>query len=303
MRTSRVSAALLRFACLLLLCACVGGSAEREAASARASASAGVAPIVARAEAAAASGDLDACVSAYREAFERTPWNPRIASSLVAAYVARAERERTKPGGAAGIALADEDLRAALVIAPKQRGLERSLAIVLLERADFARDDEQADAFRAEANALVPDLAAQAPALRMSAERRLDVAFDLLESDQLDAGIDQLEALVRDDPESTRGIRLLAQALVRKAGAQTERGDYAGARQSYTGAIELYARLLPCDGTRCDHAELVLAHRNRISAALDAPNFDEARAALAEAKGLGLSFPDLERKWPELRSR
>ena len=299
---SRVHAALLRLACLALSCACVGGSAEPKDASSGASDAAGVAPIVARAEVALASGDLDAGVDAYREAFERTPWNTRIASSLAAAYVARAERERTKPGGATGLALADADLRAALAVAPKQPGLERSLATVLIERASFARDDEQADAFRAEADALAPDLVAQTPALRISAERRLDVAFDLLERGQLDAGIDQLEALVRDDPESTSGVRLLAQALVRKGGVQTQRGDYTGARQSYAGAIELYARLLPCDGTRCDQADLVLAHRNRISSALDASSFEEARAALAEAKGLGLSFPDLERKWPELRS-
>lgn len=295
-------AALLRLACVALSCACVGGSTGRNDATGAESEAAGVAPIVARAEVAMASGDLDAGVDGYREAFERTPWNTRIASSLAAAYVARAEKERTKPGGAAGLALADADLRAALVVAPKQPGLERSLATVLLERASFARDDAQAEAFRTEANALAPDLVATTPALRMSAERRLDVAFDLLERGQLDAGIDQLDGLVRDDPESTAGVRLLAQALVRKGGVQTQNGEYAGARQSYTRAVELYARLLPCDGTRCDQADLVLAHRNRISAALNAADFDLARAALAEAKGLGLSFPDLERKWPELRS-
>jgi hypothetical protein len=59
---------------------------------------------------------------------------------------------------------------------------------------------------------------------------------------------------------------------------------------------------VPCDGVRCEQADLELAHRNRISSALDAASFDEARAALAEAKGLGLRFDDLERKWPELRS-
>jgi tetratricopeptide (TPR) repeat protein len=285
-----------------LLCACVGGSAEPGAESGAAPETAGVAPIVARAEAAVASGDLDAGIDAYREAFERTPWNARLQGALVAAYAERAAKLRTKPGGVAGLALADGDLREALAISPKQPELERSLAAVLLDRASFARDDDEAAAFRAEANALAPDLVAQTPALRMSAERRLDVAFDLLERGQLDAGIDQLEALVRDDPESTGGVRLLAQALVRKGGVQRQRADYAGASQSYARAVALYAELLPCDGTRCEAAELELAHRNRISSALDGANYAEARAALAEAKGVGLSFRDLESKWPELKS-
>jgi len=301
-RTSRVHGALLRLCCLALWCACVGGSAEPKAGAGAASDPAGVAPIVSRAEAAIASGELDAGVDAYREAYERTPWNTRIASSLVAAYVARAEKERTKPGGAAGLALADADLRAALVLAPKQPGLERSLATVLLERASLARDDDEAERLRAEASALAPDLAAQTPVVRLPVERRLDIAFDLIEREQLDAGLDQLQSLVRDYPQNTAAAQLLAQALVRKGGVQTRRGDYTGARQSYAGAIEVYARLMPCDGTRCNQADFALAHRNRISAALDAASFDEARAALAEAKGLGLRFDDLERKWPELKS-
>ncbi len=302
MRTNGLPAAALRLACVALLCACVGGSADREEVSGGASDGAGVAPIVARAESAAASGNLDAAIEAYREAFERTPWNTRLQSALAATYAQRAAKLSVKPGGAAGLALADGDLREALAISPKQPELERSLAAILLDRASFARDDDEAAAFRAEANALAPDLVAQTPALRMSAERRLDVAFDLIERGQLDAGIDQLEALVRDDPESVGGVRLLAQALVRKGGVQRERADYEGASRSYARAVSLYAQLLPCDGTRCDEAELELAHRNRITAALDGSQYDEARAALAEAKGLGLSFPDLESRWPELES-
>ena len=293
---------MLHLACVALWCACVGGSSEPKDTSGASSETAGVAPLVARAEAAISSGDLDAGIDGYREAFERTPWNTRIASSLVAAYAARAEKERVKPGGATGLALADGDLRAALVIAPESPALERSLATVLLERSAFARSDADMEQLRAEANALAPDLVAQTPAVHQPIERRLDVAFDLLERGQLEAGIDQLDSLVRDYPESAAATRLLAQAQVRKGGVQIQRADYAGARQSYARAVELYASLLPCDGTRCDAAELALAHRNRINAALDAASFDEARAALAEAKGLGLSFPDLERRWPELRS-
>ena len=89
---------------------------------------------------------------------------------------------------------------------------------------------------------------------------------------------------------------------MRKGEVQTRRGDYAGARVTYASAVEVYAQLLPCDGTRCRQTDLEIAHRNRISSALDGSNFDEARAALAEAKAVGLSFPDLEKKWPELKS-
>jgi tetratricopeptide (TPR) repeat protein len=301
-RVNRLAAAALRLICVALMCACVGGCAEPDGAPQPAPDPTGVAPIVAQAEAAVARGDFDAGIDAYREAYERTPWNTRLQSALSAAYASRAARLRTKPGGAAGLALAEGDLREALVISPKQPELERSLAAVLLDRASFARDDDEAAAFRAEADTLAPDLVAQTPLLRMSAERRLDVAFDLLERGQLDPGIDQLEALVSDDPESKAGVRLLAQALVRKGGVQRQRADYEGASRSYARAVTLYAQLLPCDGTRCDAAELELAHRNRIHAALDGGNYDEARAAQAEARALGLDFSDLEAKWPELRS-
>jgi tetratricopeptide (TPR) repeat protein len=300
-RTSRVHAAGLRVFCLALICACVGGSADPGADSA-ASDAAGVAPIVARAEASVASGDLDAGIEAYREAYERTPWNTRIASSLVAAYVARAEKKRTKPGGAKGLDLAEADLRAALAIAPKQPAVERSLATVLLERAALVKDDAEASLLREEAAALAPDLATSTPVQRLPVERRLDIAYDLIEREQLDAALDQLDALVRDYPQNTAAAQLQAQALVRKGGVQTRRGDYKSARQSYTRAVEVYARLTPCDGTRCTPDELELAHRNRISSALDGANYDAARAALVEAKAVGLSFPDLEQKWPELQA-
>lgn len=298
---SRVPAAGLRAICLALICACVGGSSEPGADSAAGDA-AGVAPIVARAEASVASGELDAGIAAYREAYERTPWNTGIASSLVAAYVARAEKKRAKPGGAKGLSLAEADLRAALEIAPEQPAVEQSLATVLLERAALVKDDADSSRLREEAAALAPELAAQTPVQRLPVERRLDIAYDLIERDQLDAALDQLDALVRDYPQNTAAAQLQAQALVRKGGVQTRRGDYKSARQSYTLAVEVYARLMPCDGTRCTPAELEVAHRNRISSALDGADYDAARAALVEAEAVGLAFPDLEQKWPELET-
>ncbi len=263
----------------------------------------GVAPIVARAEAAIASGDLDSAIVSYREAFERTPWNTRIASSLVAAYVSRAERRaheaRWRQGTRARGRRSARGARDLAAACPRPGAASPPCCS---SARLWLADDAEAERFRSEANTLAPDLAEQDPALRLPVERRLDVAYDLLERGQLDAGLDQLEALLREYPQSTAAARLLAQALVRKGGVQIQRADYAGARKSYARAVELYAQLLPCDGTRCDPSELELAHRNRISAALDSASWDEARAALTEAKAVGLAFPDLERKWPELRS-
>jgi tetratricopeptide (TPR) repeat protein len=287
---------------MALICACVGGSPKPDAGSEAESEAAGVAPIVARAQASVASGDLDAGIAGYRAAYERTPWNTSIASSLVAAYVSRAEQKRSKPGGAKGLDLAEADLRAALEIQPLQPAVEHSLATVLLERSALVKDDAEAARLRAQAAALAPDLAAQTPVQRLPVERRLDIAYDLIERDQLDAGLDQLDSLVREYPQNTAAARLMAQALVRKGDVETRRGDYKIASQSYTQAIEVYARLMPCDGTRCTREELEIAHRNRVSSALDGGNYEAARAALSEAKGVGLAFPDLEQKWPELKS-
>lgn len=295
--TERVAHA-LRVACLALVgtaFAACGGSGPADD-----SAAAGVAPIVERAEAAAAHGDLDAAISGYDEALKRTPWNTRLRSQLVAAYSARAEEKRRKPGGAAGLAAAEADLRAAHELAPNDSAVTRSLAAILLERSAFEADDEVAAAARAEATTLAPDLAAQAPATRLPVERRLDLAYELIQGGNLDAGIDQLQAVVRAYPHNPQAARMLAQALVRLGSEQTQSHDYNAARESFTVAVGLYARLLPCDGARCDSSELELAHRNRILSALDSQRYDSARAALAEAEAIGLSFPDLRKRWPEL---
>ncbi len=293
--------------CLRALCvaalalagaACAGGGPSD---AARDSVAAGVAPIIARAEAAAASGDLDTAIAGYAEAEKRTPWNPSLRSQLVAAYTKRAEAKRRKPGGAAGLAAGEKDLRAALALAPEDATVKRSLAAILLERAAFERDDALAVQLRAEATELAPELSAQTPAVRLPVETRLDLAYDLIDRGSIDAGIDQLRAVVHEYPQNAQAARLLAQALVRLGTQQTQSRDYDGATASFTQAVEQYARLLPCDGTRCDSAELELTHRNRILSALDSGHVDRARSALRDAEAVGLHFDDLVKRWPELR--
>lgn len=292
----------MRTLCVALLAgacgACAGHSPDD---AARDAATAGVAPIVERAEAAAAQGDLDGAIDGYEAAIQRTPWNDRLRSQLVAAYAQRAEAKRRKPGGVAGLAAAEKDLRAAHELAPDDAGVTRSLAAILVERAAFESDDALADKLRAEATTLAPDVAAQTPAVRLPVERRLDLAYDLIDRGSIDAGIDQLRAVTREYPQNTQAARMLAQALVRLGGVQTESRDYDGAQASFTEAVGEYARLLPCDGTRCDSSELELAHRNRILSALDAQRPDRARAALQEAQALGLHLDDLVKRWPELQ--
>lgn len=275
-----------------------GGKGPDDAA--REKAAAGVAPIVERAEAAQAAGDLDGAIDGYGEAIERTPWNTRLRSQLVAAYSERAEAKRRKPGGAKGLSLAEKDLRTAHALAPDDATVTRSLAAVLLERASFERDDALADQLRQEATTLSPELAAQTPAVRLPLEQRLDLAYDLIDRGSIDAGIDQLRAVTREYPANVQAARLLAQALVRLGAQQTEFHDYDAAQASYTEAVGEYARLLPCDGTRCDSRELEIAHRNRILSLLDAGRPERARSALHEAENLGLRFDDLHKRWPEL---
>ena len=297
MRRANGVALFLRVSFVALLAACGSSGTKTDAGD---SPDAGVGPAIERAEAAKASGDLDGAIQGYGAALDRTPWNTRLKSQLVAAYSERAEKERRKPGGPKGLALAEKDLRAAHALAPDDATVTKSLAAILVERAAFESDDALAAQLRAEAAQLSPETAAANPEVRLPVERRIDLAYDLIDQGNLDAGIDQLDALVHEYPHNPKAVRLLAQALVRLGGQQTEARDYDDARASFTRAVELYARLLPCDGGRCDSAELELAHRNRILSLLDAQHLDEAQAARREAEALGLRFDDLRQEWPEL---
>lgn len=261
----------------------------------------GVAPIVAQAERAMQRGDFTAAIAGYKLAFERTPWNTRLARSLVAAYAARA----AKPAGSGrtGLRAAEADLRAALRIAPDDPALRRSLTAVLLDLSAREEDPDRAAALREEARRFDPDLETQTPIVQLAVERRLDMAFDLLERGQLDAGIDRLERLYADYPDSVDVMRLLAQAHIRKGTELAALRNYRDAGIHFDRAVGLYDRLAPCDGARCEESELRMAHRNRVVAWLSAFQFVESQQALEAAEAAGLSFPALRAELRRLGER
>ena len=220
--------------------------------------------------------------------WRRTPRAPRRSG---ASRAARRDSRR-----------AEADLRAAHELAPDDAAVKRSLAAILLERSAFEADDAvAAEAARRGEPSSRPTWRRRRPPSACRSRRRLDLAYELIDRGNIDAGIDQLRAVVREYPQNPQAARLLAQALVRLGTQQTQSRDYDGARESFTEAVELYARLLPCDGTRCDSSELELAHRNRILSALDAQRCDAARGgARRRPRRSGSHFPDLEKRWPEL---
>jgi tetratricopeptide (TPR) repeat protein len=250
-----------------------------------------VAPLVARGERAASAGDWDAAVEAYQQALELTPWNSRIERALVATYVARASAQRSV--GKAGLERAEADLRAALAIAPADPEVRRNLAVVLIDRASNEADDQRHDALRAEAGGYAPELVAATPEHRRSLERRIDLAFELLERGQLEAGIYRLERLHAERPERSDVTRLLAQAHVRHGSRLSSQQYYERAGLAFDRALALYAELGPCDGTRCDAQELLLAHHNRVVAWLSAARAEDARRALGEAERAGVDVTSL----------
>lgn len=254
----------------------------------------GIAPLIAEAERAMQRGDLDAAVSAYREALDQTPWNKRVARALAGAHASRALRlreQRSLPG-------AERELRAARLLQPDDVDLGRSLAVVLLERAALEHDADRAGAMRAEALELAPDLRPGDRNLQAALERRLDLAFELLERGQLEAGIARLSQLRAEHPERDDVLRLLAQAHVRHGNALFSQRNFGGAAAAFERAVIAYQPLGLCEQGGCQRAEVELAHHNRIVALLEAASTREARAALAQANTLGLVFPELRDALP-----
>lgn len=281
--------------CLLLaqLSACGGASSsgpeppdEGEPAS--------VAPILEEAEQLRDQGDYDGAIEAYERALARTPWNQRVQHALAMTYADRATRWRDQRS----LPSAERDLREALALAPDDPRVRHNLAVVLVERAALSLDPERAAAQRAEAAELDPSVGAQQPERDAALERRLDLAFELLERDQLEAGISRLEVLQREHPESAEVNRLLGQALVRQASELSERGNHHEAGATLDRAVAAYARVPGCrapEWTGCSLDEARTAHHNRIVAWLMAKERPEARHALDEAEAIGLSFPDLRK--------
>jgi tetratricopeptide (TPR) repeat protein len=271
-----------------LCAACVGGA---DPAGERASVEQGVAPLVARADRSRARGDFAVAIDLYSQAYQRTPWNERLKQSLAAAYTEKAQRERSE----GELRPAEQDLRAALALYPDDADFRRNLAIVLLESAQREMDEARANQMLAELRTLAPDLEVPNRVTKAGVERRLDLAFELLERGQVDAGVQELEGVRRDFPSETAPTRLLAQAIARQADAFTERTNFMAAGEAMDRAVALYAELLPCTDTeRCKREEFELLARNRVTAWYNAVQYDRAREALTAARALGFRFPDLE---------
>lgn len=251
----------------------------------------GIGPVVARAEAAEAVRDHDAAIAAWREAFEKTPWNERVRSRLVGAYAARAAVARAK-GGSAPLARAESDLRAARELVPDDLTLRHNLAFVLGERAARSSDPAEAERLRAEATELDP-AAAAAPATDAELERRLDLAHDLVLRGQLEAGLLELEPLWREHPGDAGIGRLYAQTLLRQGIARQEQGDYDGAGATFDRALEVLRGVGACAARPCDDPDVRAAHYDRVVNWLNADRVDVARRALADAEQVGLRFPEL----------
>ena len=255
---------------------------------------ASVGPIVEEAEAKRAAGDLDGAIAGYEEALERTPWNDRIRHSLAMTHAEKAQRWRARRH----LPPAERELRVALELLPDDPSLRHNLAVVLIERANLDLDPEQAAARRAEALELAPDLAALQSEVDAGLERRLDLAFELLERGQTEAGIARLESLRRSYPDAPEVSGLLAQALVRQAGMQARNGSYEAAGATLDRAVAVYTSMPDCAApawSGCTRDDASLAHHNRVASWLHAGERARARDALAEANAVGLSFPELER--------
>lgn len=251
----------------------------------------GIAPLVERAERASQRGDQDAAIAAYQEALELTPWNTRVARALAAAHAERGARKRAE----GSLPSAETDLRRALELQPDDPDLRLNLAVVLIERADVDMDSARATRLRVEAAQLAPQLHAGSPEVNALLERRLDLAYQLLERGQLEAGASRLAWMQADYPDEPRVRRLRAQAEVALGGRLYERGNFAGAADHYGQAVALYTG---CAAEVCSRQEVALAHQNRVVALFEASRIAEARAALDQAEKQGLRFPELRAMLP-----
>ncbi len=269
---------------LALLTACVGTPAVDPESDPKIT---GATPWIERAERSRDEGDLDAAVLAYDRALELMPWNARLKSHLASTLAERGAQLRAEPG-IAGLKAAEIDLRRALELDPENPKITRNLAGVMLEQANRVPAGAKQDALWAEARSLAPDLADQTPRFDLSLERRLDLAFELLERGQTEIGIRRLEAIHSEHPEHAAATRLLAQAHVRQGNEWGDALNFSEAAAQFDQAVRLYAELGNCASDVCDREELHLAHQNRVSAWMRVPDRAQAAAAKREAAVLGL---------------
>jgi tetratricopeptide (TPR) repeat protein len=169
--------------------------------------------------------------------------------------------------------------------------LQKNLAVVLAERA--ARGGDEAAALRAEALALDPEVSASVPAGAEEVERGLDLAHDLVQRGQVEAGLLELERLFAEQPDYPGVGRLYGQALVLHGVDRQAQGDHDGADDAFERAIEVYAALGACKRSPCEDPDMRTAHYDRIVNWIHADREDAAREALAQAEAAGLRFPDL----------
>lgn len=192
--------------------------------------------VLERAEAAREAGNLGLAVESYRDALGRQPWNDRVRRSLAAALAERAQRSRSL-GTWADVRNAEADLREALELDPGSEVLRRDLAVVLVDLASRSMDRDRANALRAEAETLAPDVASQAPRSDPRRDRQLDLALGLVKRGQLAAGIDRLATLHRQRPEDVEIAVLFAQATARRGAGLADHGQWAAAEAELAAAV------------------------------------------------------------------
>lgn len=255
-----------------------------------------LAEIVGEAVEAEERGDPDLAVARYGEAFQRDPSNLRIRRRLAAAHMERARRVREEEG-VFGLEAAERDVREAWRLEPADPAIRSSLAALLVERSVREMSPHRAQALREEARALDPDVALVGEGARADVDRRLDLAFELVERGQIDAGLERLEAIHADEPRHRPTARLLGRTLVLKALMRSERGRHAEAGALLDRAVEVYPTLPTGEAESESSAELreelQSVHRSRIVAWLNAARPEDARRALDEAEQAGFRFPDL----------
>ncbi len=291
-RAGAIGASCARLALAALVAGCSGlGTEERPEQPEQPPES--VAPLIEEAERLRAQGEYEGAIAAYEQALARTPWNDRIRLAVAATYA-----ERGAQAHADGeLGPAEADLRAALEVAPENPQVRRNLALLLTERAALDMDPERAQARRAEAEELAPGITLGSPVPDAGLERRLDLAFELVERGQLEAGIERLEALHESYPGNPEVSRLLAQALVRWADQLGERQNHVATARALDRAVEVYASLPGCaapEWSDCELDDARLAHHNRIVAWVNSGRPRSARRALEDAARIGLEFPEFD---------